>query len=160
MSMLINKGADVNIGGSYLLEIALTRGNDPFKAADLLIANGIDVDKGRKGVNYFEGATPYIETREEKEAQLKTFKSIVEHSKKKNTIRGSIVISAHEERLYVGFLEYAIMTNDIDAVKMLVEDLNFDVNRKSKENGYPLSLAKELGEEKICDFLISMGAHE
>lgn len=160
MSMLINKGADVNIGGSYLLEIALTRGNDPFKAADLLIANGIDVDKGRKGVNYFEGTPYFIETQEEKKAQLKTFKSIVEHSKKKNTIRGTIAVSAHEERPYVGFLEYAIMTNDIDAVKMLVEDLNFDVNRKSKENGYPLSLAKELGEEKICDFLISMGAHE
>ena len=160
MEMLIDKGADVNIGGSYLLEIALTRGNDPFKAADLLIANGIDVDKGRKGVNYFEGAPPNIETREEKEAQLKTFKSIVEHSKKKNTIRGSIVLSANEERPYVGFLEHAIMTNDIDAVKMLVEDLNFDVNRKSKENGYPLALAKELGEDKICDYLISMGAHE
>ncbi len=160
MKMLIDKGADVNIGGSYLLEIALTRGNDPFKAADLLIANGIDVDKGRKGVNYFEGATPDIETREEKEAQLKTFKSIVEHSKKKITIRGFIAISAHEERPYVGFLEYAIMTNDIDAVKMLVEDLNFDVNRKSKENGYPLSLAKKLHAKEIYDYLLSKGAHD
>lgn len=160
MKMLIDKGADVNIGESYLLEIALTRGNDPFKAADLLIANGIDVDKGRKGVNYFEGTPYFIETQEEKEAQLKTFKSIVEHSKKKNTIRGFIAISAHEERPYVGFLEYAIMTNDIDAVKMLVEDLNFDVNRKSKENGYPLQLAKKLHAKEIYDYLLSKGAHD
>lgn len=160
MKMLIDKGADVNIGESYLLEIALTRGNDPFKAADLLIANGIDVDKGRKGVNYFEGTPFFIETQEEKEAQLKTFKSIVEHSKKKNTISGFIAISAHEERPYVGFLEYAIMTNDIDAVKMLVEDLNFDVNRKSKENGYPLQLAKKLHAKEIYDYLLSKGAHD
>ena len=160
MKMLIDRGADVNIGESYLLEIALTRGNDPFKAADLLIANGIDVDKGRKGVNYFEGTPFFIETQEEKEAQLKTFKSIVEHSKKKNTISGFIAISAHEERPYVGFLEYAIMTNDIDAVKMLVEDLNFDVNRKSKENGYPLQLAKKLHAKEIYDYLLSKGAHD
>lgn len=43
---------------------------------------------------------------------------------------------------------------------MLVEELRFDINRKSNENGYPLSLAKELGEDKICDYLISMGVHE
>ena len=71
MSMLINKGADVNIGGSYLLEIALKRGNDPFKAADLLIANGIDVDKGRKGVNYFEGTPLFYRNSRRKGSTIK-----------------------------------------------------------------------------------------